>query len=346
MANSILKNLILQGAENSGLLNILQRVGSHAKQTVYILAYHRVAEFDQTPWLSPALISATPRQFNEQMKFVAERYNPISIHDLLCASHGEGHLPQNAVLVTVDDGYRDFKDEILPICIRYGIQPLLFMPTAFVGAGNFWWDKVYQIIYFSGQSLLETPFGKFPISTCSEKHWAVEQLTQSLKSIPFEVAMKWVDSTHLRLVTLTEEQQHNTLTWDDLRQMVNDGVAVGDHTHTHPIMTQISLEQARHEVRTAQALLQRELGIALPIFAFPDGRHHAYSNTLFEMLHSEGFELLFLLVGGKALIQAGIGKTVFPRLSVWQNQTLPQFHMRLTPFWAFYESITSKPAHT
>jgi len=341
MANSILKNLLLQGAEYGGILNILQRIGSGFNHSVYILAYHRVAEFDQSPWLSPGLISTTPQQFDEQMKFIADRYNPISIQDLLRAIHGEGSLPKNAVLVTVDDGYRDFKDEIFPICTRYGIQPLLFIPTAFVGAGNFWWDKVYQIIYLSGQSSLNTPFGEFLISTSSEKRQALEQLTRSLKSIPFAIAMKWVGNAHATFVTLTHEQQHNTLTWDELRQLVRNGVTVACHTHTHPLLTRISLEEARHEVRISQDIIRHELGTALPIFAFPDGRPHAFSKPLFEMLHSEGFELLFLLAGGRALIQAENGKTIFPRVSVWQSQTLPQFHMRLTPFWAFYESTIS-----
>jgi peptidoglycan/xylan/chitin deacetylase (PgdA/CDA1 family) len=343
MANSVLKNIILQSAEYSGLLNLLEKAGSGSNQSVYILAYHRIAELDQTPWLSPALISATPRQFDQQMQFIAERYNPISIHDLLRVIHGNGKLPKNAVLVTVDDGYRDFKDVILPICTRYGIQPLLFMPTAFVGTGTFWWDKVYQIINLSGQSSISTPFGDFLISTKGEKLLAVERLTRALKSVRFEAAMKWVDAAHSTFVTLSDEQQHNTLTWDELRQLVSNGVAVACHTHTHPIMTQITLERARSEVRLSQDLIYRELGTALPVFAFPDGRPHAFSKALFEMLNSEGFDLLFLLVGGRASVQAKNGNTIFPRLSVWQSQTLPQFHMRLTHFWSLYESITSKP---
>ena len=338
MANSILKNLVLQAAECAGLLNVLQNIGSGSHQAMYVLAYHRVAEFDESPWLSPALISATPGQFNEQMRFVAERYSPISIHSLLRACRGKDRLPKDAVLITVDDGYRDFQEHILPTCKRYGIQPLLFLPTAFVGAGNFWWDKVYQIVHFGGLSSLDTPAGDFSIATQSEKRSAVARLTQVLKSIPFESAMDWVDTTHSRFVKLSEEQQHNTLTWDELRQLVNDSVDVACHTHTHPIMTQIPLDQARQEVRLAQDLLRRELGNALPIFAFPDGRPHAFSNALFELLFSEGFEMLFLLTGGQACVQAGSPKSVMPRLSVWQSQTLAQFHMRLTPFWSMYES--------
>jgi hypothetical protein len=78
-------------------------------------------------------------------------------------------------------------------------------------------------------------------------------------------------------------------------------------------------------------IIRQKLGYALPIFAFPDGKLQTFNSTLVEMLHSEGFEILFLLVSGRALIKPGNSKMVLPRLSVWQSQSLPQFHMRLTP---------------
>jgi peptidoglycan/xylan/chitin deacetylase (PgdA/CDA1 family) len=342
MTKSILKNFILKVAENSGFLNILQKTNLRNGQYVYILTYHRVAELTSRPWLTPGLISATPQQFDEQMKLVANKYNPISVQDLVRAAQGGGSLPKDAVLVTVDDGYRDFKEEIFPVCSRYSIRPLLFMPTAFVGTGNFWWDKVYQIIHLSGLSKIDTPIGKFSITNEREKSKTQEQLIPTLKLMPFEKVTEWVDSTHSALVQLTEEQQHNTLTWDELRQLDFAGVTVACHTHTHPILTQISLEEAQREVSISQELICQELGHALPIFAFPDGKPHAYNHALFQMLNSEGFEMLFLLVDGRALIQSGNKKMILPRLSVWQSQTLPQFHMRLTPLWALYETINYK----
>lgn len=331
MAKSALKNFILATAENTGLLNLLQKANPGNHQSVYVLAYHRVAEFTCRPWLSPDLISATPQQFEEQMKFIAHRYSPISIQDVVHAAQGRKPLPKDAVLVTVDDGYLDFAEEIFPVCIRYGIQPLLFMPTAFVGTGTFWWDKVYQIIHLSGLNEIDTPVGHFSISTQSEKSALQKRLTNALKYLPAEKATEWIETTHSVFVQLTAEQQHNTLSWEELRQLVSAGVAVACHTHTHPILTRVSLEDARREVRISQELLQQQLGVTLPIFAFPDGKPNAYSDTLFNMLHSEGFEMLFLLVAGRALIQPGNKKMLLPRLSVWQSQSLPQFHMRLTP---------------
>lgn len=331
MANSVWKNLVLITAENSGFLNFIQSKFRGTGQYIYILAYHRVDEVNHRPWLDPHLISATPQQFEDQMKLVAARYNPVSAEDLVKAVNGGASLPEDAVLVTVDDGYLDFKEVIFPICSRFGIQPLLFMPTAFVGTGTYWWDKIYQIIYLSGQNNLESPIGQFSITTETEKINLYSRLIQTIKYIPDNKVIEWVESTHAAQVQLPDEQQKNTLTWDDLTRLTREGATVACHTHTHSILTQISMEEARNQVCLSQELIRQKLGHALPIFAFPDGQLQTINSTLLEMLHSEGFEILFLLVDGRARIEPGNKNIILPRLSVWQIQTLPQFHMRLTP---------------
>ena len=331
MSKSVWKNFIFEAAEISGLLNFVQNNFRGSGQYLYVLAYHRVDEVNHRPWLDPQLISATPRQFEEQMRLVATRYHPISAEDLVEAANGGPPLPKDAVLVTVDDGYLDFKEIFFPLCRRFGISPLLFMPTAFVGQGTYWWDKVYQIIHLSGSNKIDSPVGQILFSSEKEKNKAQDQLLKILKRMPDKQMTEWVDSTHAALVQLSEEQQHNTLNWDELADLTRAGLTVASHTHTHSIMTRISIEEARQQACKSQELIRQKLGVALPIFAFPDGKLDTFNSGLFKMLHSEGFDILFLLLGGRALIQPGIKKMVLPRMSIWRSQSLSQFHMRLTP---------------
>ncbi|HEX7555739.1 MAG TPA: polysaccharide deacetylase family protein, partial [Leptolinea sp.] len=317
--------------EKVGFIDLLQKMGPKDHQFLYVLTYHRVEELDQTPWMDPGYISTTPQQFEEQMKLIVKKYHPVSAEQILEAAHGGKPLLRDSVLVTVDDGYRSYKDVIFPICAKYGIIPLLFLSTGFVGEGTFWWDKVFQIIHLSGRNEIETPFGKFSLSTNDEKEAAQHTILQALKKTPFDQAMAWVDSTHSSLVNLSEEKQQNTVTWDDLRQLIGEGATIASHTHTHPMMTQIPLEEARYQVRLSQEIIRRELGYAPPIFAFPDGKNRAFNQNLIDMLYSEGFEMLFLLVDGRAVIQPGRKNFTLPRIAVWQNQTIPHFHLRLTP---------------
>jgi peptidoglycan/xylan/chitin deacetylase (PgdA/CDA1 family) len=331
MTNSTWKNFVFNVTEFTGVINMLQRIDRNGSQSLYVLTYHRVEEPSSHPWLDPQEISTTPAQFEEQMNLISKKYHPVSAENVLEAAHGRKPLPKDAILVTVDDGYRSFKDVIFPICLRYGIKPLLFLATGFVGSGTFWWDKVFQIIHLSGKDEIETPMGKFVITTSEEKETVQHTIIQSLKKTPFNQAMDWVDTTHAALVNLSDEQQQNTVTWDDLRELRKEGACIASHTHSHPIMTQISLEEAQKQIRLSQELIHRELGYAPPIFAFPDGKPRAFNQSLMDMLYSEGFEMLFLLVDGRGVVKPGITNFALPRIAVWQNQTLPHFHLRLTP---------------
>lgn len=326
-----LKNIAYATGEKTGLVNLLQKINRGTGQYVYVLAYHRVEDPNANSWLDPYDISATPQQFEAQMKLLSQRYHPVSIADVLNAARGGQTLPTDAVLLTVDDGYRNFKETLFPICQRYGIPPLLFVPTGFVGSGTFWWDKVYQILHLSGQKEIDTPIGRLSLQNGQERTAATRQLVRALKRMPRDQAASWIDATHASLVKFPANQPADTLTWDELRTLQSQGVAIAPHTHTHPILSQISLEEVKSQVCMSRDLIRQELGDVPPVFAIPDGKAISCNEEIINMIHAQGFEIIFLLSGGRALIQPGSQKMVLPRLAVWRKLTLAHFHTRLTP---------------
>jgi peptidoglycan/xylan/chitin deacetylase (PgdA/CDA1 family) len=88
---------------------------------VVILLYHRVGgrggEIDL-----PAGV------FERQLATLAERERVVTL-DQVVGGDGGG------VVVTVDDGYQDFHDTVLPLLVRYRIPAVLYLATSLVG-GN------------------------------------------------------------------------------------------------------------------------------------------------------------------------------------------------------------------
>jgi peptidoglycan/xylan/chitin deacetylase (PgdA/CDA1 family) len=91
---------------------------------VVILLYHRVGGRGGEIDLPAAL-------FERQLALLAERERVLTL-DQAVAGGGGG------VVVTVDDGYRDFHDTVLPLLVRYRVPAVLYLATSLVageGAG-------------------------------------------------------------------------------------------------------------------------------------------------------------------------------------------------------------------
>ncbi len=325
-----MKKNLLAFAEQIGSLKLLQHVGNHIGHRIYVLAYHRVDEPENRPWLNPDLISATPAQFEEQMKLLATHYHPVSAEDVLQALADDRPLPEDAVMVTVDDGYRDFKDYVFPIASKYGIKPVLFVPTAYAGDGKFWWDKLYYATQHISEPFITTPIGRLSLATRAERGLSLQQLTRYVKQSPSELAMAVVDGLYNLSSPNGHHREPDTLTWDELRDLAAQGVTIAAHTHTHPILSKVSLETARAEMRQSQKIIQREIGNALPLFAFPDGKPAAFTSELIEALWQDGFQMVFTMIEGCARLNRD-NLLCLPRLGIYSGLSLAQFHFHLTP---------------
>jgi peptidoglycan/xylan/chitin deacetylase (PgdA/CDA1 family) len=86
----------------------------------------------------------------------------------------------------------------------------------------------------------------------------------------------------------------DSLDWDELRELVLEGVEIGNHTATHrSLAVQLAKESAtdfrqrlRRDLDRAQQILIRELGVTPQLFAYPYGE---YSLLAQEIVEESGF---------------------------------------------------------
>ena len=96
-----------------------------------ILTYHSIS-----PGRSPLKIS--PALFSEQMEWLKGNARAVSLAELLEALQQHKPLPERAVVLTFDDGFRDFDSQAAPVLRRFGFPATVFLPTAFCGRTNSW----------------------------------------------------------------------------------------------------------------------------------------------------------------------------------------------------------------
>jgi peptidoglycan/xylan/chitin deacetylase (PgdA/CDA1 family) len=105
---------------------------SGACSDVDILMYHSIAEGDEPICIKPSL-------FREQIREMADQgHYAVSLADYWAWRQGQKQLAPGFVVVTFDDGYRDFATTAFPEMQARGWNCTLFLPTGKIGGLKDW----------------------------------------------------------------------------------------------------------------------------------------------------------------------------------------------------------------
>lgn len=100
---------------------------------VPILMYHYISVPPEDADQYRIDLSVPPDNFRAQMEYLAANgYTTVDLYDLTLAIVNQRDLPPNPVIITIDDGYRDFYDNGFPILRELGLKATLFVITDYV----------------------------------------------------------------------------------------------------------------------------------------------------------------------------------------------------------------------
>lgn len=94
---------------------------------LHIIMYHYVREIKNSKY--PEIKGLEYKLFLEQLDFLQKEFQFISMEDVIETVSGRASLPERAVLLTFDDGYKDHYEFVYPELKRRGISGAFFMPA-------------------------------------------------------------------------------------------------------------------------------------------------------------------------------------------------------------------------
>jgi biofilm PGA synthesis lipoprotein PgaB len=113
-----------------------------------ILSYHEIATKGET---LDSTYTVTPEHFAQQMEWLKNHgYHFISVNDIINYRKHNKKLPDNAVLITFDDGYHSVYENAFPVIKKYKI------PTVIALVGS--WLKEKDKVDFSGHIIDRNKF--------------------------------------------------------------------------------------------------------------------------------------------------------------------------------------------
>lgn len=111
-----------------------------------------------------------------------------------------------------------------------------------------------------------------------------------------------------------DESSTDYMSWEQIRELVADGVTIGSQTATHPHMPNLSSERNRQEIHRSNARFEAELGKAPDLFAYPYGEYSAAVRTI---VIDAGFAAAFGQQSGVAY--HGGDRFALPRFAMNEN---------------------------
>lgn len=105
-----------------------------ATDNAVILLYHHVSQ--QTP----SVTSVTPEVFEQHLNYLAEHNTVLPLHEVIEALKNHNPLPNNAVVITFDDGYDNIFTNAHPLLRKFKFPYTVFINPPLIGTVNYQLD--------------------------------------------------------------------------------------------------------------------------------------------------------------------------------------------------------------
>jgi peptidoglycan/xylan/chitin deacetylase (PgdA/CDA1 family) len=262
----------------TGVYGLIRR--TRPNQRVAILRYHAVCGSEGYEYADPH-ICVSPGAFRAHVEYLTDHYAVISLDDAVSALKGEKSLPDNAVVLTFDDGYADnlIAAQILH---EYGATATFYLTADCLAGGKpFWPSEVRQVVpRLTVPNLVLSIANRrcdWPLTSADEREAAIQGVTRLFKSVT--IPQREELRIQLRAIAGLEQPLPSPmLTWEQIREMQRLGMSMGAHTLTHPNLPSAGLADATAEIVGAKRRLEHELGTRVTQFSYPNGGAETYYN--------------------------------------------------------------------
>lgn len=117
-------------------LNIFLGLGYCCKPRGFpILVYHSIDNTNSRISIAPGIFALQM----DQLKTAGFRV--ITLKQFMSAAISREHMPDKVVILTFDDGLKNFYESAWPILNRHGFSATVFVPTDFIGKKSWWYSQ-------------------------------------------------------------------------------------------------------------------------------------------------------------------------------------------------------------
>lgn len=276
-------------------------------QELYISMYHYTRDLVHSRY--PRIRGLDLPLFRKQIEFFKENFNVVRMEEVLAALNGQARLPENALLLTFDDGYLDNFTYAMPILEEYGMQGSFFIPgktfsehklldvnkihymLAAADLGELLSDVLERMDFYRGNEFdfpdnkeLFAEYAKANRFDTKEVIF-IKRMLQTV--LPEKLRDRIIGDIFEKYVGVSEEQLAYELymTKEQIRTMKQHGMFIGIHGYDHYWLGNLPPEQMKADVSKALEVMDGFIDRRQWVMNFPYG---SYNEGVLNYIREEG----------------------------------------------------------
>lgn len=236
-----------------------------------IINYHMVSD-KPLPYIINLYNYRSIDTFTDDLDFFTRYFHVIGLRELLDGIVNKTKLPENSLMITFDDGFREIYEIVAPILIERKITCTVFITKNFLDNIELGYDNrksviIDAILNLKHNNLKDEIFNLLQNNNSNIKN----DLISSIKNISY--ARRNLVDTIGKLLDIDFEgfvkSQQPYLTSRHITELVNEGFTFGGHGIDHPKYAELSLEDQILQTITSVAFITEKFALDYRVFAFP-----------------------------------------------------------------------------
>jgi len=270
-----------------------------SKPGILIINYHRIGDPLRSRF-NRGVFSATVEQFDRQVAYLKRRFPIVAGEELEALGVSDKPLKRMYVAVTFDDGYLDNYTHAFDVLRHHGCSATFFLVPTYVGTNTVpWWDTIAYLVRNSPHSSLTLGIpSPLTVPLEGDRQRAIFAVLHHYKRVDNTHQDEFL--RHLKTVAGCEipAVDRRFLDWEEANEMQAAGMAIGSHTFTHRILSQLSEEEQQQELKRSRSILEQKMRRPVLTLAYPVGSTTAFTQSTERISSAAGYKLCFSFYGG------------------------------------------------
>jgi len=292
---------------------------------IITLMFHRISYENNILWPS-----MKPNSFEKLIKLLKKNTKIISINDVFSNTINKTNLP--IVIISFDDGYKDFIEFAMPILLKYNVPAHINICPGLIEKKTISWTQLLNYLLLNNNKDLIILLKKLNIKYNNKiNEYEFNKICNQINSLSSDNFNNFIN----KIYKINNTSSDLLMNWEDISKCYKNNFIIGNHSMSHFNLDKIiNKEKLFYEIVESKSIIENKIGVKINIFAFPNG---FYNNDVLEIV-KQNYKYILLCQDMTTSISNHKNYYILPRINISKNDYKEEF-FRSLGFHQFVKKI-------